>query len=151
MRDFASRSARLRDKVLLRDLFAFCGPLDHGSYVKLREVTLKTSRLSRSRCLSSLLLTHDRQIAGCQAEDVIRKAGGAQGQAPRLQENPSRVDRRISTAGSSAASLRVYRRRQQAMSKRFKSGGHEQGARSDDLKAHRTLQYWYRRLQGQAQ
>lgn len=81
MRDFASRSARLRDKVLLRDLFAFCGPLDHGSYVKLREVTLKTSRLSRSRCLSSLLLTHDRQIAGCQAEDVIRKAGGAQGQA----------------------------------------------------------------------
>ena len=30
---------------------------------------------------NSLLLTHGRQIAGCQAEDVIRKAGGAQGQA----------------------------------------------------------------------
>jgi hypothetical protein len=58
---------------------------------------------------------------------------------PRLQETPLRVDRRISTAGSSAAPLRVDRRRQQAMSKRFESGGHEQGARSDDLKAHRTL------------
>jgi hypothetical protein len=51
MRDFASRSARLRDYVLLRDLLAFCGPLDHGLYMKLREVTLKTSGLSRSRCL----------------------------------------------------------------------------------------------------
>ena len=90
---------------------------------------------------SSLLLTHGRQIAGCQADDAIRKAGWCSkpAQAPRLEETPSRVDRRISTAGSSAAPLSVYRRRQQAMSKRFKSGGHEQGARSDDPKAHRTL------------
>jgi hypothetical protein len=90
---------------------------------------------------SSLLLTHGRQIAGCQADDAIRKAGWCSkpAQAPRLQETPSRVDRRISTAGFSAAPLSVYRRRQQAMSKRFKSGGHEQGARSDDPKAHRTL------------
>lgn len=78
MRDFASRSARLRDYVLLRDLLAFCGPLDHGSFVKRREVTLKTSGLITVTMFSSLLLTHGRQIAGCQAEDVIRKAGGAQ-------------------------------------------------------------------------
>jgi hypothetical protein len=51
MRDFAARSARLRDYVLLRDLLAFCGPFDHGLYVKLREVTLETSGLSRSRRL----------------------------------------------------------------------------------------------------